>query len=79
METIFINSIDDLFIRKHIQFSLINLMHEKLKLYIPDDDYECNLILKVCALFVNIRLHHEIKLNNRIILNKNKIFKSLKI
>ena len=54
METIFINSIDDLFIRKNIKFTLINLMHETLKLYIPDNDCECNLILKVCALFVNV-------------------------
>ena len=45
-------------------------MHETLKLYIPYNDCECNLILKVCALFVNIRLYHEIKLHNRIIFNK---------
>ena len=79
METIFINSIDDLFIRKNIKFTLINLIRETLKLYIPDNDCECNLILKGCALFVNIRLYHEIKLHNRIIFNnKNKIFKSFK-
>ena len=50
METMFINSIDDLFIRKNIKFTLINLMHETLQLYIPANDCECNLILKVCAL-----------------------------
>ena len=48
MERIFINSIDDLFIRKNNKLSLINLMHETLTLYIPDNDCECNLILKVC-------------------------------
>ena len=70
METIFINSIDDLFIRKNIKFTLINLMRETLKWYIPDNDCECNLKLKVCALFVNIRFYHEIKLHNRIIFTK---------
>ena len=70
METIFINSIDDLFIRKNIKFTLINLMHETLTLYIPDNYCECNLILKVCDLFVNMRLYHEIKVHNRIIFNK---------
>ena len=45
-------------------------MHETLKLYIPDNDCEYNLILKVCFLFVNIRLYYEIKLHNRIIFNK---------
>ena len=70
MEIIFTNSIDDLFIRKNIKFTLINLMHVTLKLYIPNNDSEYNLILKVCALFVNIRLYHEIKLHNRIIFNK---------
>ena len=37
-------------------------MHETLKSYIADNDCECNLILNMCVLFVNIRLHHEIKL-----------------
>ena len=60
METIFINSIDYLFIRKNITFNLINLIRETLKLYIPYNDCECNLILKVCVLFVNNRLYHEI-------------------
>ena len=45
-------------------------MRETLKLYIPDNDCECNLILKVCALFINIRVYHDIKLHNRIIFNK---------
>ena len=63
-------SIDDLFIRKNIKFTFINLMHETIKLYIPDNDCECNLILKACSLFVNIRLYHEIKLHNRIIFYK---------
>ena len=45
-------------------------MRETLKWYIPDNDCECNLILKVCALFVNIRFYHEIKLYNRIIFTK---------
>ena len=79
METIFINSIDDLFIRKNIKFTLINLMHETLKLYIPDNDCECNLILKVCALFVNIRLYHAIKLHKRIIFNQKQNLKKFKI
>ena len=55
---------------KNIKITLINLMHETLKLYIPDNDCECNLILKMCALFVNIRLYHEIKLLKRIIFNQ---------
>ena len=55
METIFINSIDDLFIRTNIKCTLINLMHETLKLYIPDNDCEYSLILKACALFANLR------------------------
>ena len=54
---------------------MINLMHETLKLYIPDNDCECNLILKVYALFVNIRVYNEIKLHNQIILNKKQKFK----
>ena len=58
METIFINSIDDLFIKNNIKFTLINLMHETIKLYIQYNGCECNLILKVCALFVNIILDH---------------------
>ena len=45
-------------------------MHETLKLYIPDNDCECNRILKVCALFVNIRLYHEFKIHNRIKFSK---------
>ena len=45
-------------------------MHETLKLYIPDNDCESNLILKVCILFVNIRLYYKIKLHSRIIFNK---------
>ena len=45
METIFINSIDDLFIRKNIKFTLIILMHETLKLYIPDQIMIVNVIL----------------------------------
>ena len=63
-------SIDDLFIRKNIKFTFINLIHEMIKLYIPYNDCECNLILKVCSIFVNIRLYHEIKLHNRIIFYK---------
>ena len=47
---------------------LLEYFHETLKLYIPDNEF--NLILKVCALFVNIRLYHEIKLHNQIIFNK---------
>ena len=50
-------------------------MYEKLKLYIQDNSCECNLILKLCALFVNIRLDHEIKLHNRIIVNIKQKFK----
>ena len=50
-------------------------MHETLTFYIPDNYCECNLILKVCALFVNIRLYHEIKLPNRIIFNKKRNLK----
>ena len=42
-------------------------MHETLKLYIPDNDCECNRILKVCALFVNydctMNLKYIIELN----------------
>ena len=56
---------------------MINLMHEMLKLYIPDNDCECNLILKVYALFVNIRVYNEIKLHNQIILNKKQKFKNI--
>ena len=72
METIFINSIEN------IKFTLINLMHETLKLYIPDNDCEYNLLLKVCTLFVNIRLYHEIKLHNRIIFNKKQNLQKFK-
>ena len=39
---------------------------------------ECNLILKVCDLFVNIRLCHEIKLHNQNIFNKKQNLKKLK-
>ena len=73
METFFINSIYNLFIRKNIKFTLINLIRETLKLYIPDNDCECNNILKVCAFFV-----HEIKLHNRIIFNKKQSTKFFK-
>ena len=66
-------------LEKNIKFTLINLMHETLKLYITDNDCECNLILKECALFVNIRLYHEIKYIIELYLTKNKFFKSLKI
>ena len=47
-------------------------MNETLKLYIPANDYECNLIVKVCTLFVTIRLYRAIKLHNRIIFEKKK-------
>ena len=53
-------------------------MHETLKLYIPDNDCECNLIFKVCALFVNIRLYNKIKLHNRIIFNKKQNLQKFK-
>ena len=45
-------------------------MHNTLTLYISDNGCECNLISKVCALFINIILNYEIKLHNRIIFNK---------
>ena len=54
-------------------------MHETLKLYIPDNDCECNLILKVCALFINIRFTMKLNYTIELYLTKNKIFKSLKI
>ena len=51
METIFINSIDDLFIRKNIKFTLINLMHETLKLYIPYNGFEFIYIKSVSIIY----------------------------
>ena len=78
METIFINSIDDLFIRKNIKFTLLNLMHETLKLYIPDD-CECNLIFKMCALVVNIRFTMKLYYTIELYLTKKQNFQKLKI
>ena len=56
-----------------------------LKLYISDNDYECNIILKVCTLFININGNSHrallwIKLNSNIFnivrefLRENRIF-----
>ena len=62
-------------LEKNIKFTLINLIHETLKLC---NDCECNLILKVCALFANKRLYHEIKLHNRIIFNNKQNLRKFK-